>query len=140
MQLPFGSRKETASIQLDRAGRHELGEFSANNRVIFLSIIPIGIGVLSAFAALALLRLIGLFTGLTSRQQARNVDFCLLLGFLIFLNKMKALPAKAVLCVSLYRRAVDNQFEIVRATYGQRSDCGWEARRNNCPPDFVRSM
>ena len=90
--------------------------------------------MLSAFAALALLRLIGLFTGLTSRQQARNVDFCLLLGFLIFLNKIKPLPAKAVLCVSLYRLAVDNKFEIVGATYGQRSDrLGWEVRRNHSP-------
>jgi hypothetical protein len=59
-----------------------LGDFSANNRVIFLSIIAIGIGVLSAFVALALLRLIGLFTGLTSRQQARNVDFACCSDFL----------------------------------------------------------
>src|SRR5205807_1875909 len=41
---------------------------------------------------------------------------------------------RAVLCVSLYRRAVDNKFEIVRATYGQRSDClDWEVRRYSCP-------
>jgi chloride channel protein, CIC family len=64
VQLPFGNRGKTASTKLDGAGERELGDFTTDKRVIFLSIIAIGIGVLSAFVALALLRLIGLFTNL----------------------------------------------------------------------------
>ncbi|HEV8717394.1 MAG TPA: chloride channel protein [Candidatus Binatia bacterium] len=41
-----------------------LGDFTTTQRVISLSLVAIGIGVLSAFVALALLRLIGLFTNL----------------------------------------------------------------------------
>ena len=69
MQLPFGNRGKTAGIQVDRAGLDELGDFTANNRIILLSIIAVGIGVLSAFVALALLRLIGLFTNLFFFQR-----------------------------------------------------------------------
>ena len=47
----------------------ELGDFTANRRVIFLSVMAIGIGVLSAFVALGLLRLIGLFTNLFFFQR-----------------------------------------------------------------------
>ena len=64
MQLPFGNRRKTASTKADGASERELGDFTTDSRVIFLSIIAIGIGVLSAFVALALLRLIGLFTNL----------------------------------------------------------------------------
>jgi hypothetical protein len=42
----------------------KLGDFTTNARVILLSLIALGIGVLGAFVALALLRLIGLFTNL----------------------------------------------------------------------------
>jgi len=42
----------------------ELGDFTTTHRVIPLSIVAIGIGILSAFVALGLLRLIGLFTNL----------------------------------------------------------------------------
>jgi H+/Cl- antiporter ClcA len=42
----------------------ELGDFTTTWKVIPLSLVAIGIGVLSAFVALALLRLIGLFTNL----------------------------------------------------------------------------
>ena len=42
----------------------ELGDFTTTRRVIPLSIAAIGIGILSAFVALGLLRLIGLFTNL----------------------------------------------------------------------------
>jgi chloride channel protein, CIC family len=46
-----------------------LGDFTTTARVIPLSLIGIGIGVLSAFVALALLRLIGLFTNLFFFQR-----------------------------------------------------------------------
>jgi chloride channel protein, CIC family len=49
--------------------RVELGDFTASRRVTFLSVIAVGIGVLGAFVALALLRLIGLFTNLFFFQR-----------------------------------------------------------------------
>ena len=67
--MPFGNRNKNAGIQADGAGLLELGDFTANNRVILLAIIAVGIGVLSAFVALALLRLIGLFTNLFFFQR-----------------------------------------------------------------------
>src|SRR5438552_3917655 len=46
-------------------GRHEeLGDFSTTSRTISISALAMGIGALCAFVALALLRLIGLFTNL----------------------------------------------------------------------------
>jgi len=42
----------------------ELGDFTTTPRVIGISVMAIGIGVVSAYVALALLRLIGLFTNL----------------------------------------------------------------------------
>jgi chloride channel protein, CIC family len=68
VQLPFGGRGKTVA-QLDRADRPELGDFTANRRLILLSLIAVAIGVLSAFVALALLRLIGLFTNLFFYQR-----------------------------------------------------------------------
>src|SRR6185437_6774653 len=53
----FGSAEPT-----DPSAR--LGDFTTETRVIPLSLLAIGIGVLGAFVALALLRLIGLFTNL----------------------------------------------------------------------------
>jgi len=47
----------------------ELGDFTTTWRVLPLSLIAIGLGVLSAFAALALLRLIGLCTNLFFYQR-----------------------------------------------------------------------
>jgi len=47
----------------------ELGDFSTTRRVIPISGVAIGIGVLAAFVALALLRLIGLFTNLFFYQR-----------------------------------------------------------------------
>jgi chloride channel protein, CIC family len=70
--------------QLARAGRQrarvtdglegdgaatKLGDFTTTSRVIPISILAIGIGVLSAYVALALLRLIGLFTNLFFFQR-----------------------------------------------------------------------
>lgn len=46
-----------------------LGDFTTNSRVIFISTLAILIGVLSAFVALVLLRLIGLFTNLFYFQR-----------------------------------------------------------------------
>jgi chloride channel protein, CIC family len=47
----------------------ELGDFTTTWRVIPISLIAIGVGALSAFVALALLRLIGLFTNLFFYQR-----------------------------------------------------------------------
>ncbi len=53
---------------LGNLGNHEelgkLGDFTTDARVVLISLMAIGIGVISAFVALALLRLIGLFTNL----------------------------------------------------------------------------
>src|SRR5581483_7759044 len=47
----------------------QLGDFTTNWRVIPLSFLAIGIGILGAFVALALLRLIGLFTNIFFYQR-----------------------------------------------------------------------
>lgn len=49
---------------LGQLGHGELGDFTATLRVVPISALAIGIGALSAFVALVLLRLIGLFTNL----------------------------------------------------------------------------
>ncbi len=53
---------------LGSLGNHEelgkLGDFTTDVRVVLISLMAIGIGVISAFVALVLLRLIGLFTNL----------------------------------------------------------------------------
>ncbi|MBV9690713.1 MAG: chloride channel protein [Ktedonobacteraceae bacterium] len=58
---------------LGKGGNREelgkLGDFTTTPHVILLSLIALGIGVLSAFVALALLRLIGLFTNLFFFQR-----------------------------------------------------------------------
>ena len=48
----------------------ELGDFTATTRLIPISVIAIAIGVLSAYVALALLRMIGLFTNLFFYQRS----------------------------------------------------------------------
>lgn len=50
-------------------GTGKLGDFTTTARVIPISLVAIGIGVLSAYVALALLRLIGLFTNLFFFQR-----------------------------------------------------------------------
>jgi CIC family chloride channel protein len=54
-------------------GNHEalgkLGDFTATSRMIPISLLAIGIGIISAFVALILLRLIGLFTNLFFFQR-----------------------------------------------------------------------
>jgi chloride channel protein, CIC family len=56
------------SHALEGLGNHEelgkLGDFTTDMRVVLISLMAIGIGVISAFVALALLRLIGLVTNL----------------------------------------------------------------------------
>lgn len=42
----------------------ELGDFTTTPRVVWIALCAVGIGILSAYVALALLRLIGLFTNL----------------------------------------------------------------------------
>uniref|UniRef100_Q01NH7 CBS domain containing protein n=1 Tax=Solibacter usitatus (strain Ellin6076) TaxID=234267 RepID=Q01NH7_SOLUE len=49
--------------------KHELGDFTITKRVLPISAMAIGIGVVSAFVALALLKLIGLFTNLFFFQR-----------------------------------------------------------------------
>ena len=48
----------------ENAAMDKLGDFTTSARVLFLSLLAIGIGFVSAFVALALLKLIGLFTNL----------------------------------------------------------------------------
>jgi chloride channel protein, CIC family len=67
VQLPFSNQGKNPGIQRDRLD--ELGDFTADSRIILLSIIAVGIGVLGAFVALVLLRLIGLFTNLFFFQR-----------------------------------------------------------------------
>ncbi|HLG63150.1 MAG TPA: chloride channel protein [Ktedonosporobacter sp.] len=59
--------------KLNRLGPNEeagrLGDFTTRPRVVYISLLAIGIGVLSAFVALILLRLIGLFTNLFFFQR-----------------------------------------------------------------------
>ena len=49
--------------------KHELGDFTITKRVLPISALAIGIGVVAAFVALALLKLIGLFTNLFFFQR-----------------------------------------------------------------------
>src|SRR5690348_3903724 len=51
------------------SGMEALGDFTTTSRVIGISALAIGIGVVSAYVALALLRLIGLFTNLFFFQR-----------------------------------------------------------------------
>ncbi len=51
------------------SGMEALGDFTTTSRVIGISFLAIGIGVVSAYVALALLRLIGLFTNLFFYQR-----------------------------------------------------------------------
>ncbi len=69
MQLPFEPAAKTAAPPANNASRYKLGDFTTDRRVVLLSIIAIGIGILSAFVALILLRLIGLFTNLFFYQR-----------------------------------------------------------------------
>jgi CIC family chloride channel protein len=47
-----------------KSSRGDLGDFTTSVRVIPISLLAIGIGAICAYVALALLRLIGLFTNL----------------------------------------------------------------------------
>lgn len=64
MRLPWGNWVKKVSTQADRTGWTELGDFTANARVIFLALVGVFIGGLSAVVAVALLRLISLCTNL----------------------------------------------------------------------------
>lgn len=57
------------SSQVHPSRRRELGDFTTSTQVIFLSAVAIAIGVVGAFVALALLRLIGVFTNLFFFQR-----------------------------------------------------------------------
>ena len=59
----------TVNFDTHPSGRRELGDFTTTTRVIFLGIVAVAIGVVGAFVALALLRLIGLFTNLFFFQR-----------------------------------------------------------------------
>jgi H+/Cl- antiporter ClcA len=59
----------SALRRLEHDGSGALGDFTATWRLIPMSVIAVGIGVLGAYVALALLRLIGLFTNLFFYQR-----------------------------------------------------------------------
>ena len=63
------NREGRALPPLDTNAAGRLGDFTTTPRVIPISLLAIGIGVLSAFVALVLLRLIGLFTNLFFFQR-----------------------------------------------------------------------
>lgn len=64
------SSKQTQDFSLEKDdSASELGDFTTTWRVVPISLIAIGIGILSAFVALGLLRLIGLFTNLFFYQR-----------------------------------------------------------------------
>ena len=50
-------------------GQEALGDFTTTREVIPITLLAIGIGIFSAFVALALLRLIGIFTNLFFYQR-----------------------------------------------------------------------
>ena len=52
-----------------KPNEHKLGDFTTTSRVIPITLLAIGIGIFSAFVALALLRLIGIFTNLFFYQR-----------------------------------------------------------------------
>ena len=61
------TRRQTTALFDQRAAAgpmEELGDFTANARMLSISLLAVGIGAISTFVALALLRLIGLFTNL----------------------------------------------------------------------------
>ena len=64
-----GSTKANEFRLEHKGSPSELGDFTTTWRVIPISLIAIGIGALTAFVALALLRLIGLFTNLFFYQR-----------------------------------------------------------------------
>ena len=51
------------------AGEEPLGDFTTTREVIPITLLATGIGIFSAFVALALLRLIGIFTNLFFYQR-----------------------------------------------------------------------
>ena len=65
MASSSAARPQNNSEEAGNSGGHEeLGDFSTTSRTISISALAMGIGALCAFVALALLRLIGLFTNL----------------------------------------------------------------------------
>jgi CIC family chloride channel protein len=56
-------------MDMKKDGGERLGDFTTTPRVLLVSAIALGIGALSAFVALALLRLIGLFTNIFFFQR-----------------------------------------------------------------------
>lgn len=69
----FSSMWQNFVFSFRNLGNHEelgkLGDFTTTPRMILLSVFAIGIGIISAFVALILLRLIGLFTNLFFFQR-----------------------------------------------------------------------
>src|SRR5438105_11270848 len=65
--FPFSGH--TPPEDQDQGGLHDLGDFTANARLLLLSIVAIPIGILSAYVAVALLALIAFFTNLFFFQR-----------------------------------------------------------------------
>ena len=62
-------QRMAGAIESEQDSDGRLGDFTTDFRVVPLSLVAIGIGVLSAYVALGLLRLIGLFTNLFFFQR-----------------------------------------------------------------------
>src|ERR1051326_7561260 len=73
MDTAFSNLWRKATQALGNLGNHEalgkLGDFTTGPRVVLISGMAIGIGIVSAFVALILLRLIGLVTNLFFFQR-----------------------------------------------------------------------
>src|SRR2546430_4928391 len=69
----FSNTWQKINYTLNNLGNHEalgkLGDFTTTPRMILISLIATAIGIISAFIALILLRLIGLFTNLFFFQR-----------------------------------------------------------------------
>src|SRR5438874_11324719 len=65
--FPFSGH--TPPEDQDQGGLHDLGDFTANARLLLLSVVAIPIGIFSAYVAAALLALIAFFTNLFFFQR-----------------------------------------------------------------------
>jgi len=63
-------KEATVKVQApENSGAEKLGDFTSTPRILWIAALAIGIGLVSAFVAFALLRLIGLFTNLFFYQR-----------------------------------------------------------------------
>src|SRR5438046_10361282 len=65
----MAATKHKAHGKVSARASSKLGDFSVAPRTIFIALLAVGIGVISAYVALGLLKLIGLFTNLFFFQR-----------------------------------------------------------------------